>query len=152
MDNLDRKIVTELQMDFPVSPNPYDTIAVRLGIETDVLLQRVQALLESGTIRRIGISVDSRKMGFASTLAAVRVADDRVDSTSEIINSYPEITHSYLRENEFNIWFTVIAESVQRIEEVLEELRAKLNIGADDVLDLPVTQLFKLDARFKPTK
>ena len=54
--------------------------------------------------------------------------------------------------NEFNIWFTVIAESVQRIEGVLEELRAKLNIGYDDVLDLPVTQLFKLDARFKPTK
>lgn len=139
-------------MDFPVSPNPYDTIADRLGIETDELLQRVQALLDCGTIRRIGISVDSRKMGFASTLAAVRVADDRVDSISEIINSYPEITHSYLRENEFNIWFTVIAESVQRIEEVLEELRVKFDIGADDVLDLPVTQLFKLDARFKPTK
>jgi DNA-binding Lrp family transcriptional regulator len=139
-------------MDFPVSPNPYDIIADRLGIETGELLQRVQALLESGTIRRIGISVDSRKMGFASTLAAVRVSEDRVDSTSEIINSYPEITHSYLRANEFNIWFTVIAESVQRIEGVLEELRAKLNIGYDDVLDLPVTQLFKLDARFKPTK
>ncbi len=152
MDDLDRKIVTELQMDFPVLPDPYDIIADRLGVETTELLQRVQALLESGTIRRIGISVDSRKMGFASTLAAVRVADDRVDSTSEIINSYPEITHSYLRENEFNIWFTVIAESVGRIEEVLEELRVKLGIGADDVLDLPVTQLFKLDARFKPTK
>lgn len=152
MDNLDRKIVTELQMDFPITPNPYDMIAERLGIKTDELLQRVQALLDSGTIRRIGISVDSRKMGFASTLAAVRVADDRVDSTSEIINSYPEITHSYLRANEFNIWFTVIAESVQRIEEVLEELRVKLGIGTDDVLDLPVTQLFKLDARFKPTK
>jgi DNA-binding Lrp family transcriptional regulator len=152
VDNLDRKIVTELQMDFPITPNPYDIIADRLGIKTDELLQRVQALLESGTIRRIGISVDSRKMGFASTLAAVRVSDDLVDSTSEIINSYPEITHSYLRANEFNIWFTVIAESVERIEEVLEELRGKLDIGTDDVLDLPVTQLFKLDARFKPTK
>ncbi len=139
-------------MDFPVSPNPYDIIADRLGVVTQELLQRVHALLESGTIRRIGISVDSRKMGFASTLAAVRIADDRVDSTSEIIDSYPEITHSYLRANEFNIWFTVIAESTHRIEQVLQELRVKLGIGVDDVLDLPVTQLFKLDARFKPTK
>ena len=152
MDNLDRQIITELQMDFPISPDPYEKIAQRVGIETEELLQRVQALLESGTIRRIGISVDSRKMGFASTLAAVRVADDQVDSTSEIIDSYPEITHSYLRADEYNIWFTVIAESEIRIHEVLEELRVKLNIGDADVLDLPVTQLFKLDARFKPTK
>lgn len=152
MHNLDRKIVTELQMDFPVSANPYETIADRLGIETDELLQRVQTLLKSGIIRRIGISVDSHKMGFASTLSAVRVLADQVDLTSEIINTYPEITHSYLRANEFNIWFTVIAKSTQRIEEVLEELRVKLGISADDVLDLPVTQLFKLDARFKPAK
>lgn len=139
-------------MDFPISQDPYGIIADKLGVEVEVLLERVRCLLESGTIRRIGISVDSRKMGFASTLAAVRVTDDRVDFTSEIIDSYPEITHSYLRANEFNIWFTVIAESRQRVEEVIEELRVKLDIGVSDVLDLPVTQLFKLDARFKPTK
>ena len=150
MDNLDRQIITELQMDFPVSVDPYDIIAERLGIETDTLLQRVQALLESGIIRRIGVSVDSRKMGFASTLAAVRVSDDQVDLTSEIIDSYPEITHSYLRADEYNIWFTVIAESETRVREVLRELRVKLNIDAADIIDLPVLQMFKLDARFKP--
>ena len=152
MDKLDRQIITELQMDFPVSPDPYGIIADRLAIDTDILLDRVQALIGSGTIRRIGISVDSRKMGYSSTLAAVRVASDRVESACEIIDTYPEITHSYLRADEFNIWFTVIAISQQRVHEVLEELRIKLNIEVSDVLDLPVKQLFKLDARFKPTK
>ena len=126
MDNLDRQIITELQMDFPIAPDPYGIIADRLGIDTDTLLERVQALIASGTIRRIGVSVDSRKMGFLSTLAAVRVADDRVDHTCEIIDSYPEITHSYLRKDEFNVWFTVIAIDEQRIHGVLEELRGKL--------------------------
>ncbi|MBW8016083.1 MAG: Lrp/AsnC family transcriptional regulator [Planctomycetes bacterium] len=152
MDKLDRQIITELQMDFPISPDPYGIIADRLGIDTDILLDRVQALIGSGTIRRIGISVDSRKMGYSSTLAAVRVAPDSVESACEIIETYPEITHSYLRADEFNIWFTVIAISQQRVHEVLEELRVKLNIELSDVLDLPVKQLFKLDARFKPTK
>ena len=152
MDKLDRQIITELQIDFPISPDPYGIIAGRLAIDTDILLDRVQALIGSGTIRRIGISVDSRKMGYSSTLAAVRVVPDRVESACEIIDTYPEITHSYLRADEFNIWFTVIAISQQRVHEVLEELRIKLNIEVSDVLDLPVKQLFKLDARFKPTK
>ena len=152
MDNLDRKIITQLQMDFPISPDPYDIIANRLGIDTETLFQRVEALIGSGTIRRIGISVNSHKMGYSSTLAAVRVADDQVGSASEIIDSYPEITHSYLRSDDFNVWFTVIAESPQRIQEVLSELRIKLNIEISDVLDLPMKQLFKLDARFTPPK
>ncbi|MBW8036201.1 MAG: Lrp/AsnC family transcriptional regulator [Planctomycetes bacterium] len=151
MDNLDRQIITELQMDFPISPDPYGSIADRLGIDRETLFQRVQALMESGVIRRIGVSVNSHKMGYASTLAAVRVPDSAVESASKIIDSYPEITHSYLRSDEFNVWFTVIAESPERIQEVLEELRIKLNIAISDVLDLPVKQLFKLDARFKPT-
>jgi DNA-binding Lrp family transcriptional regulator len=152
LDDLDRQIITELQMNFPISPDPYGIVADRLGVDTDTLLQRVQALIGSGTIRRIGISVDSRKMGYSSTLAAVRVTDDRIESACEIIDLYPEITHSYLRADEFNIWFTVIAIDQQRVCEVLEELRIKLNIEVSDVLDLPVKQLFKLDARFKPVK
>lgn len=152
MDNLDRQIITQLQMDFPVSPGPYEIIADRLGIDTEILFQRVQALIDSGTIRRIGVSVDSRKMGYASTLAAIKVSGDQVGLASDIIDSYPEITHSYLRADDFNIWFTVIAESPQRIQEVLEQLRIKLNIDISDILDLPVKQLFKLDARFKLTK
>ena len=152
MDELDRQIITELQMDFPICSEPYGIIAARLGVDVDILLERVQALIGSGTIRRIGISVDSRKMGYCSTLAAVRVAEDCVERACEVIDFYPEITHSYLRADEFNIWFTVIAIDQQRIQEVLDELRIKLNLEVSDVLDLPVLKLFKLDARFKPTK
>ena len=77
---------------------------------------------------------------------------ESIEAASEIIRRFSEVTHSYLRKDEFNIWFTVIAESEARIQGVLEEVRIKLNIGVSDVLDLPVKKLFKLDARFKPTK
>jgi DNA-binding Lrp family transcriptional regulator len=91
-------------------------------------------------------------MGYCSTLAAIRVSDDQVESASQVIDSYPEITHSYLRSDDFNIWFTVIAIDQHRIQQVLDELAIKLDIDKSDVLDLPVKQLFKLDARFKPIK
>jgi len=152
MDDLDQKIITQLQMDFPLEVNPYQIIAERLGIDAEVLFKRVENLLDLGTIRRIGASVDSRKIGYSSTLAAIRVSGDKLDQACELIDSCTEITHSYLRSNEYNIWFTVIASSQERIKEVIEQLRVNLDLQDCDVLDLPVLKLFKLDARFKPTK
>ncbi|KKK47874.1 hypothetical protein LCGC14_3150780, partial [marine sediment metagenome] len=110
MDDLDRRILTELQERFPLEEDPYSVIAVNLKITKEELWQRVSNLIDTGMIRRIGFSIDSRRIGYASTLAAVRVADDRVDEAAKVISDYPQVTHSYLRENEYNIWFTVIAE------------------------------------------
>ena len=149
MDDLDRRIIQELQQSFPLEPNPYESVANRLDIEVEQLFKRVVQLVESGMIRRIGFSIDSRKMGYSSTLTAIRVSSDRIDQASQLIETYPEITHSYLREDDFNIWFTVIAEDQSRILTILEELRKKLHLSEADLMDLPVKKLFKLDARFK---
>jgi DNA-binding Lrp family transcriptional regulator len=146
---MDRKIIKELQGNFPLEINPYEIIAANLGLSTDQLWQRVLALAESGVIRRMGFSIDSRKIGYSSTLAAVRVPQDRVEEASDLISAYPQITHSYLREDPFNIWFTVIAENKDQIVVILEDIRDKLNLIDSDVMDLPVEKLFKLDARFK---
>ena len=149
VDDVDRRIIKELQENFPLEMNPYEVISGNLGMSTDQLWKRVLALAESGVIRRMGFSINSRKIGYSSTLVAVRVSQDRVDEASELISSYPQITHSYLREGTYNIWFTVIAESRNCILAILEEIRQKLELSEDDVMDLPVEKLFKLDARFK---
>jgi DNA-binding Lrp family transcriptional regulator len=149
VDDMDRRIIKELQGNFPLEMNPYEAIADNLGMSVDQLWQRILALAESGVIRRMGFSIDSRKIGYSSTLAAVRVSQDRIDEASELISEYPQITHSYLREDDFNIWFTVIADDRDRVLVILGEIRDKLNLTEDDVMDLPVEKLFKLDARFK---
>ena len=148
MDDLDRKILEALQYDFPLSERPFDILAERLGLDADLLWQRVEHMLERGVIRRLGASFDSRKLGRCSTLAAVRVGPEVVDRAAEIIGRYPEVTHSYLRDHEFNIWFTIIAADGERIETILREIRTALSLGASDVLNLPMKQMFKLDARF----
>jgi DNA-binding Lrp family transcriptional regulator len=149
MDDLDRRIIRELQGNFPLEIHPYEIMAENLGMSTDQLWQRVLALAESGVIRRMGFSIDSRKIGYSSTLAAVKVTQDRVGEASELIASYPQITHSYLREDIYNIWFTVIAESRDAVLAILEDIRQKLKLSEEDVMDLPVEKLYKLDARFK---
>ena len=124
-------------------------LADRLDIDVDTLWQRIEAMLESGVIRRLGASLDSRKLGYSSTLAAISVSEDQVDAASEVVSAYVEVTHSYLREGRFNIWFTIIAVDNNAIEQILSEIAAKLDLGPEDVLNAPVERLFKLDARFK---
>ena len=149
MDALDRRIIQELQENFPLEVNPYAIIAENIGIDIDTLWQRIQALLDSGIIRRIGFSIDSKKVGYSSTLVAIRVSEPQVKKACELISSYPQITHSYLRDNAFNIWFTVIAKDQQEISGILDGIQLKLGLKNDDIMDLPVEKLFKLDARFK---
>lgn len=152
MDNLDKKILQELQHNFPIEEHPYDKIAKKIGISTDALFGRITEMHDLGLIRRIGASLDSRKLGYASTLAAVRVKADLTEKAAEIISSYHEVTHSYLRTDAYNIWFTLIATDTAKIAKILEKIRTDLFLKPEDVLNLPVERLFKLDARFKVPK
>ena len=148
MDQTDKDILTALQNDFPICKRPYDVLAEKLGLSIEELWERINIMIESGLIRRMGASLDSKKLGYASTLAAVRIKPELLEQASELIGSFHEVTHSYHRDNEYNIWFTLIAESDARIKEILCRIVEKLKLSESDILDLPVLKLFKLDARF----
>jgi DNA-binding Lrp family transcriptional regulator len=148
MDKIDGQILRELQDNFPLSERPYRVIADRLQISEEELWDRIQRMLDEGLIRRMGASFDSNKFGFRSTLAAVSVEPELVYRAAEIIGQFSEVTHSYLRKDVFNIWFTIIAVDDKRIEDILEQIRTSLSLERSKILNLPVKRLFKLDARF----
>ena len=148
MDKLDNRILQALQDNFPLSVEPYDVLAQELRIDCDLLWSRVQRMCEEGVIRRIGASLDSHKFGFKSTLAAISVPPERVEQAAELIARFPEVTHSYLRKDIFNIWFTIIAADDERLEYILHQVRSLLSLADSQILNLPVKRLFKLDARF----
>ena len=65
----------------------------------------------------------------------------------EVVNRYPGVTHNYLRRHHFNVWFTLIAESVERLDQILAEISAVSGVqvlslrsreGLEDQVDLPV--------------
>ena len=148
MDKLNCRILEALQNGLPLSERPYEILARRLQISCEQLWNKLQMLMANGIIRRIGASLDSRKLGFSSTLAAVNVKADLVEQASEIIGRFPQVTHSYLRKDRFNIWFTIIAVDNERIECILEQIRSSLTLEKSQVLNLPVKRLFKLNVRF----
>jgi len=146
IDDINRAILNSIQSDFPLAPRPYLAIAEDLGLTEDDVLHRLKRLKEEGIIRRIGGNFVPEKLGFISTLCAARVPEDKIDLFAASVNRYPGVTHNYQRNNEFNIWFTFIAPSMDEIYQNLDKIR--LETGINDIINLPATKVFKIKAQF----
>jgi DNA-binding Lrp family transcriptional regulator len=147
VDKLDREILNIIQSDFPIVSRPFLEVGERLGIEEREVIRRVREMKASGVIRRIGGSFDSRKLGFFSTLCAAKVPQEKVELFNEVINAYPGITHNYMRDHDYNIWFTFIGESQQDVDRWLKDIAART--GVDEIVSLPSNRVFKIRVDFE---
>lgn len=147
MDVIDKQLLNIIQADFPVAPHPYRFLAERLGISEDEALSRVRTLVESGVIRRLGASFDTRKLGHISMLVAARVPVERLQDVAEIVNSFQQVTHNYGRDHEYDLWFTLICRDADEMARVLEMIKART--GISDMHMLPAERMFKIRVNFK---
>ena len=145
LDDLDRAILNEIQSNFPIVSRPYAEVGVRVGADEEQVLRRVRTLMESGVIRRLGANFTSRKLGYTSTLCAARVPPESLERFVEVVNRYPGVTHNYLRDHHFNVWFTLIAESPARLKQILAEISGASGV---EVLSLPAQEIFKIKVDF----
>jgi siroheme decarboxylase len=145
MDAIDKKILDLIQTDFPLDSRPYARIGEQFGLTEAEALARVRALKGKGIIRRIGANFQSRKLGWTSTLCAAQVPEDRLDEFVAEVNSHPGVTHNYLRQHAYNVWFTLIAPGVDSVREILAGITAKTGI---EILNLPAEKTFKIKVDF----
>ena len=146
MDETDKKLLNLIQENFPIKARPFLEIADRLGVEEKEIIERIGRLEGEGIIRRIGAVFDLKKLGFKSTLCAARVPEEEVPSFVAAVNDLPGVTHNYRRDNDYNIWFTLIAPDEEGLLATLE--RIKKQTGISDILSLSASRTFKINARF----
>lgn len=147
MDSIDKKILNLIQTGFPVESRPYKIIGEKVGITEQDAFKRIKRLKENGTIRRIGATFDSRKLGFSSTLCAAKVAKNKIDNFIKVVNSYHGITHNYERDHKYNIWFTLIVPSKEEIESIIKEISEKT--GVKNIRNMPAIRFFKVKVDLK---
>lgn len=146
LDDIDRAILNQIQSDFPLEPRPYAAAGARLGLSEAEVLRRVQRLVDLGVIRRIGANFNSRLLGYTSTLCAAAVPPDQIEPFISLVNRYTGVTHNYLRRHRLNIWFTLIAPSTDRLEEIIQEIREES--GINEVYSFPARRIFKIQVDF----
>jgi siroheme decarboxylase len=146
MDARDREILNEIQAGFPVEPHPYKVIGSKLSMDETEVLDRIARLRDEGIIRRLGASINSRQIGFVSTLLAAQVPPEKFEMFVKTVNECPGVTHNYERKHAYNVWFTLIASSMSEKERIIDELMEKTGVR---ILDFPATRIFKIRVDFR---
>jgi DNA-binding Lrp family transcriptional regulator len=147
IDNTNKTLLNNIQMDFPIDPRPFRIIAQKLGFTESEVIRRIRQMKKDLLIRRIGGNFSPDKLGYFSTLCAARVSEEKIELFTRTVNSYAGVTHNYQRDHAFNIWFTFIAPSVEMIEKSLKEISDATQV--EPILNLPATKVFKISANFK---
>jgi siroheme decarboxylase len=146
MDPVDKELLNKLQAGLPLVSRPFKALGEALRKDEKWVLERIKELQEVKIIRRLGGVFDSKNLGFSSTLIALKVPPDEIDQVAAIINDYPGVTHNYLREHDYNIWFTLTSTSAPELEKTFQEILTKTAVT--EYLNLPTKRLFKLNLEF----
>ena len=144
LDDLDRRVLNLMQGSFPLEPRPFLRVAELAEVSEDEVLRRVDRLIGDRIIRQVTPIFDTRVLGYSSMLVAAKVDPENPHRAAKVVNSHPGVSHNYLRNHDFNMWFTIATEpdsklGLQGTLDVLQELT-----GAESVRQLPTIKLFKI--------
>lgn len=145
LDEMDKKLLNDIQWVFPLSDRPYLEIAKNYGISEDEVMRRISTLKGMGLIRQINAIFDTRRLGYKSALIAFAVAPEKLDSVAEKINEHPGVSHNYERNHEYNMWFTLAVPPDSDMKDELDRLAA-----LDGVVKyrlLPTLKMYKIGVK-----
>ncbi len=148
MDDVDIKILNYVQNNFPVDERPYLKIAEDLSLDETEVIERVKKLHESGYIKKI-IPKFSKKFyeNYERALVALKVDDKDIEKAAILVNSIDNVTHNYLRDHDYNVWFTISGKDMEYIKNQISAIVEKLHIS--DYMILKSIKTIKLDTEFE---
>ena len=145
LTGLQKQLCDILQQGLTICKKPFAEIAESLGTDEKNVIEQIQDLKNAGIIKRFRAIINHWVLGKTSTLAAAHVPEEKIKEVAEAVNSLQGVSHNYIRDNFYNLWFTLQAESAAQIDGILSSLSNQFSI---DFHSLPVVKSFKLDVRF----
>ncbi len=144
----DAALLGVLQESMPFTEHPFADLGKRCGLSEEETLTRVKTLKEEKVIRQISAIFDTRSLDYASSLVAAKIAPEKLDAAVAVINSHPGVSHNYLRNHEFNLWYTIAVPPTSKLGlDGTVDLLHRLS-GAESTRLLPTLRLFKIGVRF----
>ncbi|MBS7600926.1 MULTISPECIES: Lrp/AsnC family transcriptional regulator [Pseudomonas] len=145
MDELDRRLINRLQLGLPLVPQPWQVLAEELGSSSEQLRERLQRLLDDGTLTRFGPMFDIERLGGAFTLAALKVPEARFEAVAAVLAAMPEVAHNYRREHPWNMWFVLGCASLEALNDALRRIEQGTGLAP---LNLPKEQTYHVGLYF----
>jgi DNA-binding Lrp family transcriptional regulator len=147
-DPTDATLLGRLQEAVPFCERPFAVLGEQCGLGEDEVIARINRLKQDRVIRQISAIFDTRSLGYASSLVAAKVDPERVDEAAAVVNAHPGVSHNYLRNHEFNLWYTIAIPPTSRLglERTVDLLHQRS--GARSTRLLPTLKLHKIGVRF----
>src|SRR4030043_2362174 len=136
LDNIDTDLLNIIQAEFPLNQEPFSALGLRLSIGSDEVIRRIEQLKKGGIIRLIGPVFNPRRLGYQTTLVAMKVRAERLSEAGRIISTHPMVSHCYERDHYFRLWFAFTMPPTADMEPELHRLgsstkaEATLNLQA----------------------
>jgi DNA-binding Lrp family transcriptional regulator len=148
---MENELLYEMQNAFPMTERPFRSVAEKLDTTEDEILSMVQKLKDEKIIRQTSAIFDTKRLGYKSSLVAFKVAEENIEKAAELINAHPGVSHNYLRNHDYNIWFTmaVAPDSELGLEKTIEILKEQTD--AEDAIILPTLKMFKISVKMDTT-
>jgi len=146
MDKKSNELLNLIQEDFPLESRPFLKLAKELDITEEQVINIIKGLKDTNYIKRLGGIFNSKKLGYYSTLCAIKVPQQRIPEVGTFINSFDGVTHNYIRNHYYNMWFTIIAKSKEVVKEIINDIEFKT--GIEEIIELPAIKLFKINVKF----
>lgn len=140
----DLALIDRWQRDFPLVERPFAEAGRDFGFDEAAALATFRRLRDAGVISRIGAVVRPHSVG-ASTLAAMRVPDARLEEVAAIVSRQPAVNHNYQRTHSFNLWFVVAGPDRETVSATIRRIEDECGLA---VLDLPLLHAYHVDLGF----
>jgi len=145
----DKRLLEELQNDIPLVSHPFGVIAQKLTVSEEAVLEIIKNLYSEKIIRNISAIINARKIGFRSALVAVKAGQNQIEDLSRRINAHPCVSHNYLRNHTYSIWFTLTAAGNKNLTEEAGHLLYSGNKNMPEYLLLQTIRTFKIGVNFR---
>ncbi|MDA0988505.1 MAG: AsnC family transcriptional regulator [Chloroflexi bacterium] len=146
MDLTDRQLLNIIQSAFPLVEEPYQDLGKQLAISEADVIERITALKKSNVVRQISAIFDTRRLGYKTTLVAMRFPPETLDRSARVINKHPGVSHNYARNGNFNLWFTLAVPPSESLEETIADMAERT--GAESHRMMSTIKFFKIGVNF----
>ena len=145
----DRKaLIRSIQSGVPLESRPFASIAQGLGSTEGAVLEELRELQREKILREISAVLEGGLLGYRSALAAGSIPEERIEAVADIVSAHPTVSHNYLRNHHYNLWFTIAVPPEMSLERTLELLAKET--GVVGFRALCRTHVFKIGVNFDP--
>ena len=142
---MDKDLLNEIQWRFPLVSMPFHELAKKFNVSPEVIKEKLITLKSAGVIRQLSAIFDTRKLGYKSSLVAMRVDSDKLVDIANIINNHPGVSHNYERKHDFNLWFTIATPPGTNVKTEVDKFSELPGVQATRML--PTIQMFKIGVK-----